>query len=206
MSDYDKRPIKDVRMRGFAHRHTVDAALAWLDAQLRPPGDETRAPADGRGPRVGDRRRQRRGRARIRPRHDGRLRGRRGKHGRGDVLQPPSAGRDRRLAAGTSLSTARSRAGQAVRIMTGAPLPPGCDAVLPAEWIDRRDAGPMRVRQRPRRRIARQDMSAGAARTSSAERRCSSPDACCARRISACSARSAWARCRCSAGRACGWW
>ena len=23
-------------MRGFAHRHTVDAALAWLDAQLRP--------------------------------------------------------------------------------------------------------------------------------------------------------------------------
>ena len=30
----------DVRMRGFAHRHTVDAALAWLDAQLRPPGAE----------------------------------------------------------------------------------------------------------------------------------------------------------------------
>src|SRR5436190_11069072 len=27
-------------------------------------------------------------------------------------------------------------AGQAVRIMTGAPLPPGCDAVLPAEWVD----------------------------------------------------------------------
>ena len=26
--------------------------------------------------------------------------------------------------------------GQAVRIMTGAPLPAGCDAVLPAEWID----------------------------------------------------------------------
>jgi len=27
-------------------------------------------------------------------------------------------------------------AGQAVRIMTGAPLPRGCDAVLPAEWIE----------------------------------------------------------------------
>ena len=27
-------------------------------------------------------------------------------------------------------------AGQAVRIMTGAPLPLGCDAVLPAEWIE----------------------------------------------------------------------
>ena len=26
--------------------------------------------------------------------------------------------------------------GQAVRIMTGAPLPAGCDAVLPAEWIE----------------------------------------------------------------------
>jgi hypothetical protein len=26
----------DVRMRGFRQRHTVDAALAWLDAQLRP--------------------------------------------------------------------------------------------------------------------------------------------------------------------------
>src|SRR3954469_18636213 len=26
----------DVRMRGFAHRHTVAAALAWLDAQLQP--------------------------------------------------------------------------------------------------------------------------------------------------------------------------
>src|SRR5215510_553786 len=26
--------------------------------------------------------------------------------------------------------------GQAVRIMTGAPMPHGCDAVLPAEWVD----------------------------------------------------------------------
>src|SRR5580700_9234869 len=26
----------DVRMRGFAQRHTVEAALAWLDAQLQP--------------------------------------------------------------------------------------------------------------------------------------------------------------------------
>ena len=27
---------RDVRMRGFARRHTVAAALAWLDAQLQP--------------------------------------------------------------------------------------------------------------------------------------------------------------------------
>src|SRR5271167_2576149 len=26
----------DVRMRGFTQRHTVDAAIAWLDAQLQP--------------------------------------------------------------------------------------------------------------------------------------------------------------------------
>src|SRR5205085_3039948 len=27
-------------------------------------------------------------------------------------------------------------AGEAVRIMTGAPMPPGADAVLPAEWVE----------------------------------------------------------------------
>jgi len=31
-----KGAANDVRMRGFAHRHTVAAALAWLDAQLQP--------------------------------------------------------------------------------------------------------------------------------------------------------------------------
>jgi putative molybdopterin biosynthesis protein len=34
------RGADDVRMRGFAHRHTVAAALAWLDAQLKPLADE----------------------------------------------------------------------------------------------------------------------------------------------------------------------
>ena len=40
MNDHDKRAVDDVRMRGFAHRQTVEAALGWLDAQLRPPRDE----------------------------------------------------------------------------------------------------------------------------------------------------------------------
>ena len=31
----------DVRMRGFARRHTVEAALEWLDAQLTLLGSET---------------------------------------------------------------------------------------------------------------------------------------------------------------------
>ena len=33
---HTRREADDVRMRGFAQRHTVDAALAWLDAQLQP--------------------------------------------------------------------------------------------------------------------------------------------------------------------------
>ena len=40
MNDHERGAVDDVRMRGFAHRHTVEAALAWLDAQLRPPGAE----------------------------------------------------------------------------------------------------------------------------------------------------------------------
>src|SRR6185295_5108421 len=41
MDDRDSRAVDDVRMRGFAQRHTVDAALTWLDAQLRPLRVET---------------------------------------------------------------------------------------------------------------------------------------------------------------------
>ena len=36
MDKPERGTIDDVRMRGFARRQTVDAALAWLDAQLRP--------------------------------------------------------------------------------------------------------------------------------------------------------------------------
>src|SRR5687767_6743348 len=35
-----KGAADDVRMRGFAQRHSVHAALAWLDSQLHPLGDE----------------------------------------------------------------------------------------------------------------------------------------------------------------------
>src|SRR5437870_3284482 len=34
MPPTSKGAADDVRMRGFAQRHTVDAALAWLDRQL----------------------------------------------------------------------------------------------------------------------------------------------------------------------------
>ena len=36
-----KGPDDDVRMKGFAQRHTVAAALAWLDEQLKPLASET---------------------------------------------------------------------------------------------------------------------------------------------------------------------
>src|SRR5579862_4959137 len=36
MHRINKGAADDVRMRGFAQRHTVEAALAWLDTQLQP--------------------------------------------------------------------------------------------------------------------------------------------------------------------------
>jgi molybdopterin molybdotransferase len=125
----------DVRMRGFAQRHTVAAALAWLDGQLDPLGSED-VPlrlAAGRvitAPVVSD----------------------------VDVPGFDRAAMDGYAVAADSTegATAYNRmpltvigdampgcpfegsisAGEAVRVMTGAPMPPGADAVLPAEWIE----------------------------------------------------------------------
>jgi len=133
--DHDSGANDDVRMRGFAHRHTVAAALAWLDAQIRPPGSV------------------------LLP-----LRLAAGRVLTADVvsdLDVPAFDRATMdgyavVANSTEGATAYNRlplvvigdslpgrpfegpveAGQAVRIMTGAPLPRGCDAVLPAEWIE----------------------------------------------------------------------
>jgi len=144
MDDDDKRAVDDVRMRGFAHRHTVDAALAWLDAQLPPPGIEL-VPL-----RIAA------GRVLAVPM----------------VSQVDVPGFDRAtmdgyavLADSTEGASSYNRlplfvigdslpghpfegsvaAGQGVRIMTGAPLPRGCDAVLPAEWIDDTGDAPGRI-------------------------------------------------------------
>jgi molybdopterin molybdotransferase len=125
----------DVRMRGFAQRHTVEAALAWLDAQLPPLAAE-----------------------------DVSLRNAAGRVLAASVVSDVDVpGFDRAamdgyavVAAGTEGATAYAgvplivigdsmpgrgfdgvvSAGQAVRVMTGAPMPPGADAVLPAEWVE----------------------------------------------------------------------
>jgi molybdopterin molybdotransferase len=130
-----KGAADDVRMRGFAQRHTVEAALSWLDAQLQPLGAED-VPL-----------RRAAGRVLV----------------TSVVSDVDVPGFDRAtmdgyavLADSTEGAAAYSRvpltvigdsmpgcsfdgsisAGEAVRVMTGAPMPRGADAVLPAEWIE----------------------------------------------------------------------
>jgi molybdopterin molybdotransferase len=135
MSDHDRGAIDDVRMRGFAHRETVDAALAWLDVQLRQPFAEI-LPLQMAAGRV---------------------------LAIAVVSEVDVPGFDRATMDGYALAAESTEGatsynrlplavigdslpglpfhgsvavGQAVRIMTGAPMPPGCDAVLPAEWVE----------------------------------------------------------------------
>jgi len=133
--DHDSGANDDVRMRGFAHRHTVAAALAWLDAQIRPPGSvlvplrlaagrvlaadvvsDVDVPAFDRATMDGY--------AVVANSTDG----------------ATAYNRLPLIVIGDSLPgrpfEGSVEAGHAVRIMTGAPLPRGCDAVLPAEWIE----------------------------------------------------------------------
>jgi molybdopterin molybdotransferase len=135
MADSFKHPDVDVRMRGFAHRQTVAAALEWLDSQLKP--------LEAEAVPLGDAARRVLAATVV-----------------SDVDVP---GFDRAMMDGyavvaesTDGATAYNRLpltvvgeslpgrpyegtvgpGQAVRIMTGAPLPSGTDSVLPAEWVE----------------------------------------------------------------------
>jgi molybdopterin molybdotransferase len=142
MKDSNSGANDDVRMRGFARRHTVAAALAWVDEQIPPPGSMLLA-----------------------------LRLASGRVLATDVVSSvdvPAFDRATMdgyavIADSTEGATAYNRLpltvvgdslpgrpfeapvarGQAVRIMTGAPLPRGCDAVLPAEWIEDDATGPL---------------------------------------------------------------
>jgi molybdopterin molybdotransferase len=125
----------DVRMHGFTRRHTVREALAWLDGQLRTLDAETVA-LRGAANRVlatavtsdvdvpGFDRATMDGYAVAAEVTEGAA-----PYARiavtvvGDAL--PGVPFDREV-----------RRGEAVRIMTGAPLPKGCDAVLPAELAE----------------------------------------------------------------------
>ncbi len=125
----------DVRMRGFAQRHTVEAALAWLDAQLQTLAAEA-VPLRIAAGRV---------------------------LATSVVSDVDVPGFDRAtmdgyavVADSTEGATAYTRLpltvigdsmpgcpfdgfvspSEAVRIMTGAPIPRGADAVLPAEFVE----------------------------------------------------------------------
>lgn len=144
MDDDHKRTVDDVRMRGFAHRQTVEAALAWLDAQLRPPRAEI-LPLQAASGRVlatavvsdvdvpGFDRATMDGYAVAAEATEG----------------ATSYNRLRLVVIGDSLPgrpfPGSVAVGQAVRIMTGAPVPLGCDAVLPAEWVDDASAAAART-------------------------------------------------------------
>jgi molybdopterin molybdotransferase len=125
----------DVRMRGFAQRHTVEAAFGWLDAQLQPLDAED-----------------------VPVRHSaGRV------LATSVVSCVDVPGFDRATMDGYALAAESTEGasaynrlpltvigdsmpgcpfdgsvsqGQAVRVMTGAPMPPGANAVLPAEWVE----------------------------------------------------------------------
>ena len=135
MKRSSKEITGDVRMRGFGERQSVEAALAWLDGELRLLEAEPIALQRAAG-RVlashvvgeldvpGFDRSMMDGYALVASSLDG-------------------ASPDQRVSLTVIGDSFPGRPfegsvaiGQAVRIMTGAPLPVGCDAVLPAESVE----------------------------------------------------------------------
>lgn len=133
MQPSDKETVGDVRMRGFARRQTVQSALSWLDAQLKVL-DAERTPLREAANRVlaavvvsdfdvpGFARATMDGYALVAVSTEGAssynalpI----------TVIGDSMPGRPFEGSVGE---------GQAVRVMTGAPMPLGADAVLPAEW------------------------------------------------------------------------
>ena len=149
----------DVRMRGFSSRTTVEAALAWIDRHASPLESETISIWSAAG-RVLSR----------------------------DVVSGVDVpGFDRSMMDGYAVRAADTQGaspynrlpldvvgqslpgqpfsgtlarGQAVRIMTGAPLPAGADAVLPAERVDR-GAGILPARADQKRIAALDELPSG---------------------------------------------
>ena len=124
-----------MRMRGFARRHTVAAALAWLDAQLQPLASEMVSLRNAAGrvlaaPVISDVDVPGFDRATM----DGYALKADSTEGATSYTRLPLR------VIGNSMPGSPFEgcvsAGEAVRIMTGAPMPRGADAVLPAEWVE----------------------------------------------------------------------
>src|ERR1041385_7398545 len=135
MNDPNRRATDDVRMRGFARRQSVESAIGWLDARLQPLDPEL----------VALRMAARRVLAESitssvdvpgfdRATMDGYALAAESTEGATSYNRLPLTVIGDSLPGRPFLQ--HVGAGQAVRIMTGAPLPQGCDAVLPAEWVE----------------------------------------------------------------------
>lgn len=135
-----------MRMRGFAQRHTVAAALAWLDPQLQPLATEIVALRNASGrvlaaPVISDVDVPGFDRATM----DGYALRADSTEGATSYTRLPLR------VIGNSMPGSPFEGcvstGEAVRIMTGAPMPRGADAVLPAEWVEAEssDAGPRTI-------------------------------------------------------------
>jgi molybdopterin molybdotransferase len=135
MDERQLQDRRDVRMRGFAQRHTVAQAIAWLDAQIRSLGTEHVPLREASGRVLAERvvsgvdvpgfdRATMDGYAVFAESTDG------ASSYNHIPLQVIGDALPGRPFDGTVAS------GHAVRIMTGAPMPPGSNAVLPAEWVD----------------------------------------------------------------------
>jgi molybdopterin molybdotransferase len=138
VSDSHTRAAADVRMHGFSRRHTVRAALEWLDAQLHLLAAET-VPLSAAVNRVlavpvisdvdvpGFDRATMDGYAVVAD----------------DTEGASSYNRVPLKVVGTAMPGApfvgTMHRGEGVRIMTGAPRPCGSDAVLPAEFVEAGD-------------------------------------------------------------------
>lgn len=135
MSDRLGQADHDVRMRGFTRRHTVEAALSWLDGLVRPGRTEVVPLPDAAGRVLA---------ASIVADVDVPGFDRATMDGYAVVAQDTEGAtaynRLRLVVVGDSRPGSPFEgivgSGQAVRITTGAPMPAGCDAVLPAEWVD----------------------------------------------------------------------
>ena len=144
MTVHDANPPGDVRMRGFLRRHTVDDALAWLDAHLPARRDES-VPLTRAAGRVVS--------ADIVSDVDVPGFDRATMDGYAVVADSTSGAAPYNRLPLTVVGEALPAqpfagavaAGAAVRIMTGAPMPNGADAVLPAEWADAGAAADDRV-------------------------------------------------------------
>ncbi len=129
------RTHSDVRMRGFAERTTVESALSWLDAHAQCLESESVSLAQSAGKGLAqDIVSQTDVPGFSRAMMDGYAVHAADTHGAAPY-NPLALAIIGEVLPGNQFSAEVQR-GQAVRIMTGAPIPQGADAVLPAEYSE----------------------------------------------------------------------